>query len=106
LFTPSLHFFRDTGFSAAAFVFSGVEAFFCGGGFSGVIVGWSTLSFFADGAGASEVFPTVFALFGTSILAFFEDGVAVGISETTGKLGDCEIGFLRVAESTFEICSL
>ena len=88
------------------FVFSGVEAFFCGGGFSGVIVGWSTLTFFEEGAGASAVFPAVFALFGTSVLAFFDDGVAVGISDTIGKLGDCVTRFFREVESTFDICSL
>ena len=64
------------------------------------------LTFFEEGAGASAVFPVVLALFGESVLAFFDDGVAVGISDTIGKLGDCVTRFFREVESTFEICSL
>jgi hypothetical protein len=100
------HFFRDTAFSAAPFVFSGVDAFFCGGGLSGVIVGWSmtTFGFFELGAGASAVFPAVLALLSISVFGFFEEGVAVGVF---GKLADWVALFFREDElNTFENCSL
>merc|ERR1719324_1108097 len=69
--------------------------------FRGTAFAAATFGFFEVGAGASEVFPAVFALLGASVFGFFEDGVAVGVF---GKLGDWAAGFFRDELSTCESC--